>query len=67
MGVFRVVLDTDESMLAGIPLMAFITAPAIFWIGYTNAFGLVLGAYRNQLDYLRCGLDCTVQKQATRA
>ena len=40
---FRVVLGTDKNVLVGIPLLAFITAPAIFWIGYNNAFGLVLG------------------------
>ena len=40
---FRVVLDTDESALAGIPLLSFITAPAIFWLGYVNAFDLLLG------------------------
>jgi len=56
---FRVVLDTDESMLAGIPLMAFITAPAIFWIGYTNAFGLVLGLIA--INLITCGAVSIVQ------
>jgi phosphatidate cytidylyltransferase len=40
---FRVVLDTDESVLTGIPLLAFMSAPAIFWSGYIKAFGVVLG------------------------
>jgi len=56
---FRVVLDTDESMLAGIPLMAFITAPAIFWIGYANAFGLVLGLIA--INLITCGAVSIVQ------
>ncbi len=56
---FGVVLDTDENVLAGIPLLAFITAPAIFWIGYVNAFGLVLGLI--VLNLIASGLISIVQ------
>ncbi|MGD2269808.1 MAG: phosphatidate cytidylyltransferase [Desulfobacterales bacterium] len=40
---FRIVLDADESPLTSIPLLAFITAPAIIWTGYAKAFDMVLG------------------------
>ncbi|UCH19418.1 MAG: phosphatidate cytidylyltransferase [Deltaproteobacteria bacterium] len=40
---FRIVLGTEEKMLIGIPLLAFITGPLIIWTVYVKAFDLTLG------------------------
>lgn len=40
---FRIVLDTGEKIPAAIPLLAFLTAPAIMWFAYGKAFELILG------------------------
>jgi phosphatidate cytidylyltransferase len=40
---FRIVLGTEEKILIGIPLLAFITGPLIIWTMYGKVFNLTLG------------------------
>ncbi len=56
---FRIVLDTGEKMTTGIPLLAFLTAPAIIWSAHGKAFELILGLIA--LNLIVSGLVSVVQ------